>query len=108
MSNINNNEAGKACGIPEFQRTIAGKWKFSILWALSHQTLRFGELNRMIDGITQSTLTKQLRELEEDGMIERYVYREVPPRVEYSLTKKGKSFVPILEKINAWSLLHLR
>lgn len=71
-------------------------------------TKRFGELNRSIEGITRSTLTKQLRELEERGLITRYVYREVPPKVEYSLSDMGRSFVPILAEINQWSLQHLK
>ena len=107
MSNKKTEDAVRTCAIPDFQRTISGKWKISILWALSNGTVRFGELNRMIEGITQSTLTKQLRELEQDGMIKRYVYREVPPKVEYSLTEMGESFVPILKQINDWSLQHL-
>jgi len=107
MGNAEHGADVKACGIPDFQKTVAGKWKISILWALSNGTARFGELSRMIEGVTQSTLTKQLRELERDGMIRRHVYREVPPRVEYSLTERGESFVPILEQINSWSLSHL-
>ena len=68
---------------------------------------RFGELLRRIDGITQSTLTKQLRELEDDGFIHREIYKEVPPKVEYTLTDLGKSFVPILTQMMMWSQTHL-
>lgn len=68
---------------------------------------RFGELMRRLDGITQSTLTKQLRELEEDGFLHREIYKEVPPKVEYTLTEIGKSFVPILHEMMAWSETHL-
>ena len=68
---------------------------------------RFGELRRRLDGITQSTLTRQLRELEADGFLHREVYPEVPPRVEYSLTSMGESFVPILQEMLAWSEPHL-
>ena len=78
-----------------------------ILWSLHEKTMRFGELNRLLGEITQSALTKQLRELEADGLIKRYVYREVPPRVEYSLTETGNKFVPLLEEINEWSLKNL-
>ena len=78
-----------------------------ILWSLHEKTMRFGELNRLLGEITQSALTKQLRELETDGLIKRYVYREVPPRVEYSLTETGNKFVPLLEEINEWSLKNL-
>ena len=62
---------------------------------------------RRLDGITQSTLTKQLRELEEDGFLHREIYKEVPPKVEYTLTEIGKSFVPILHEMMAWSETHL-
>ena len=68
---------------------------------------RFGELRRRLGDITQSTLTKQLRELEQDGFISRYIYPEVPPKVEYSLTELGKSFIPILKDMKSWSDTHL-
>ena len=68
---------------------------------------RFGQLLRLIDGITQSTLTKQLRELEDDGFIQRKIYNEIPPKVEYSLTELGKSFVPVLTQMMVWSQTHL-
>lgn len=96
-----------SCGIKRIQKIFAGKWKIMILWTLHERTMRFGELNRALGDITQSALTKQLRELEEDGLIKRYVYREVPPRVEYSLTETGNKFVPLLEQINTWSLENL-
>lgn len=96
-----------SCGIKRIQKIFAGKWKIMILWTLHERTMRFGELNRALEDITQSALTKQLRELEEDGLIKRYVYREVPPRVEYSLTEIGNKFMPLLEQINTWSLENL-
>ena len=96
-----------SCGIKRIQKIFSGKWKIMILWTLHERTMRFGELNRALGDITQSALTKQLRELEEDGLIKRYVYREVPPRVEYSLTETGNKFVPLLEQINMWSLENL-
>lgn len=90
------------------QSVLGGKWKFLILWYIALDgTLRFNEILRRIDGITQSTLTKQLRELEDDGFIIRKVYPEVPPKVEYSLTATGKSFVPILTQMMLWSQKHL-
>ncbi len=75
--------------ISKIQKILGGKWKIEILYYISLETKRFGELQRQIGGITQSTLTKQLRELEADGFISRYVYQEVPPKVEYSLTDLG-------------------
>ncbi|MCI9409196.1 MAG: helix-turn-helix transcriptional regulator [Oscillospiraceae bacterium] len=86
------------------QSVISGKWKILIIWYISvYKVQRFGELQRRLGGITQSTLTKQLRELEADGFISRKIYPQVPPRVEYSLTETGESFVPILLKMQEWS-----
>lgn len=92
----------------KLQGVIGGKWKILILWYVSfYGVQRFGELMRRLEGITQSTLTKQLRELERDGFLHREVFPEVPPRVEYTLTELGKSFVPVLETMMAWSETHL-
>ncbi len=86
------------------QSVLGGKWKILILWYVAtYEVQRFGELMRRIDGISQSTLTKQLRELEADGFIHREIYREIPPKVEYTLTEAGKSFVPILTDMMRWS-----
>lgn len=90
------------------QSVIGGKWKILILWYIAfYRVRRFGQLLRHLDGITQSTLTKQLRELEQDGFLHREVYPEVPPRVEYSLTAFGESFVPVLETMLTWSEQYL-
>lgn len=92
----------------KLQAVIGGKWKIIILWYIAfYKVQRFGELMRRLDGITQSTLTKQLRELEGDGFLHRKVYSEIPPKVEYSLTELGESFVPVLETMMAWSEGHL-
>lgn len=86
------------------QAVISGKWKILIIWYVSvYKIQRFNELQRRLDGITQATLTRQLRELEEDGFISRRIYPQVPPKVEYSLTEKGESFVPILLEMQKWS-----
>lgn len=90
------------CGICQTQKLVSGKWKLYLLWLLNDGTKRFSEIYKLAPGITQTILTKQLRELEADGFISRYVYQEVPPKVEYSLTKKGESFIPILEKMADW------
>ena len=81
---------------------IGGKWKPLILWALKDQKLRFSEINRELPAITQRMLTKQLRELEKDDLVNRKVYPEVPPKVEYSLTAKGESVIPVLKSICDW------
>lgn len=86
------------------QAVLGGKWKIIILWYIAfYKVQRFGELMRRLDGITQSTLTKQLRELETAGWIHREIYKEIPPRVEYTLTELGKSFIPVLNQMMAWS-----
>lgn len=88
----------------KFQSIISGKWKILILWYISfYKMQRFNELQRRLEGITHSTLTKQLRELEEDGLIVRTVYSEVPARVEYTLSSLGESFISILENMQSWS-----
>ena len=85
------------------QGVLSGKWKILILWYVAfYKVQRFGELSRRLEGITQSTLTKQLRELEQDGFLHREVYPEVPPKVEYSLTERGKSLIPILDGMCEW------
>lgn len=80
---------------------IGGKWKMPILFRLNMRTWRFGELLRDLPGITQKMLTQHLRELESDGFLTRRSYPEVPPRVEYSLTDKGKMIVPVIESLRA-------
>ena len=88
----------------KLQAVIGGKWKILILWYVAHYKVqRFGELKRRLTGVTQSTLIKQLRELEADGFLHREIYQEIPPRVEYSLTEFGQSFVPVLEAMLSWS-----
>ena len=90
------------------QSVIGGKWKILILWYVSfYKVQRFGELMRRLDGITQSTLTKQLRELESDGFLHREIYKEIPPKVEYSLTELGESFIPVLQAMMPWSETNL-
>jgi DNA-binding HxlR family transcriptional regulator len=86
---------------------IGGKWKSLILWKLGDSTLRFSELKKSLPQVTQKMLTQQLRELEEDGLVHRHVYTQVPPRVEYSLTQAGKSILPILNSMCAWGLQYI-
>jgi len=81
---------------------IGGKWKPVILHMLLSGTKRFGELKQNIPPISQKMLTQQLRELEADGIVQRKVYAEVPPKVEYSLSARGESLRPILESLYAW------
>ncbi len=87
---------------------IGGKWKPLIIYELNDETLRFSQLlDRLQPRITQRMLTKQLRQLEEHGLITRKVYAQVPPKVEYSLTEMGKSLLPILDQLCAWGSKHM-
>nr|WP_092074667.1 helix-turn-helix domain-containing protein [Dendrosporobacter quercicolus]NSL47636.1 helix-turn-helix transcriptional regulator [Dendrosporobacter quercicolus DSM 1736]SDN07736.1 transcriptional regulator, HxlR family [Dendrosporobacter quercicolus] len=90
------------CPLVVAQNIIAGKWKLPILWKLSQGTKRFHELQKQLTEISQGILTRQLRELERDGLVHREVYKEVPPKVEYSLTETGQSFIPVLQAISIW------
>ncbi|MBP6552727.1 MAG: winged helix-turn-helix transcriptional regulator [Vitreoscilla sp.] len=81
---------------------IGGKWKILILYHLCAGTQRFNELRRLLPDITQRMLTLQLRELEDDGIVHREVYPQVPPKVEYSLTAFGKTLIPVIEVMDAW------
>ncbi len=81
---------------------IGGKWKLEILWHLYPRTRRFGELQKLLPGIARGVLTTQLRELEQSGLVYREVFKEVPPRVEYSLTEIGRGFMPIFKAIGEW------
>ena len=82
---------------------IGGRWKVPIVWHLFAGTKRFSELRRALPGVTQKMLTQQLRELEGDGVVSRKVYAEVPPRVEYSLTERGRSLKPVVEAMCRWA-----
>ena len=81
---------------------VRGKWKLAILWILKYGPIRFGEIHRILNSITQTTLTRKLSELDADGMIIRKVYPEVPPKVEYSLTSEGAELVAHLEDMVPW------
>lgn len=91
------------CPLTITQNVIAGRWKIVILWHLSQKSvLRFNELQRLLPGISKGILTRQLRELEEDGLVHREVYKVVPPKVEYSLTTRGENFIPVLQAMQVW------
>lgn len=105
MSKINKDGFNEECktdhreiyGIAYTQNLLSGRWKYLILWFLKFKPHRYNEIKTLLWGISQGSLTKQLRELEADGLINRKVYPEVPPRVEYSLTSKGEQFIPIID-----------
>lgn len=90
------------CPVEACFEVIGGKWKGVILFHLMGGTKRFNELLRLIPGVTQRMLTRQLRELEDDGIVSRKVYAEVPPKVEYSLTEFGRTLEPLLGYLQQW------
>ena len=91
-----------ACPVEATLELIGGKWKGIVLYYLLDGRLRFSELKRRIGCVTQRMLTKQLRELETSGLVNRIVYAEVPPRVEYELTEAGESLKPVLNALKKW------
>lgn len=103
MKNKNDN-----CPIEATLNVIGGKWKVLILYYLEDDIRRFGELKRLIPGITQKMLTQQLRELEADGLINRKVYAQVPPKVEYTLTEYGRTLEPALGLLCEWGAEHIK
>ena len=90
------------CALDITMHYIGGKWKAVVLWYLRKEKKRFGELKALIPDITDKMLSIQLKALEEDGIISRTVYPEVPPRVEYAFTEEGKSLIPVVEAIAKW------
>ena len=95
------------CPVEATLHVIGGKWKVLIMWHLKDNIRRFSELRRMMPGVTQKMLTQQLRELENDGLINRKVYAQVPPKVEYSLTEYGNTLKPILNAMCRWGTAYL-
>ena len=101
-------EKTSPCPVETTINLIGGRWKILILRELFMGTRRFGELFRALHGISQKMLTQQLREMEQDGLISRKVYAQVPPRVEYSLTGEGRSLKPVLDAMAQWGLSYKR
>ena len=94
--------AMEVCPVEVAVSAVGGTWKLTVIKHLLEGTRRFNELGRLVPLANTKTLTRQLRELEEDGLVLRTVYPEVPPRVEYSLTDLGRSLQPIAEAMNEW------
>jgi DNA-binding HxlR family transcriptional regulator len=95
------------CGLEAALDVIGGKWKPLILWHLQTERRRFGELKRLVQGISEKVLIQQLRELEADGIIHRKAYPEIPPRVEYSLTPFGVSLKEAMTPLCRWGSKHM-
>jgi DNA-binding HxlR family transcriptional regulator len=96
------------CPVNATLKVLSGKWKILILYYLCDGTKRFNELRRLIPNVTQRMLTNQLRELEDDKIIIRKVYAQVPPKVEYSLTEIGKTLTPILAQLEKWGTCYVK
>lgn len=91
-----------SCPVTFCLSVIGGKWKPVIIFCIANGVDRFGAMQRAVPGITKQMLTKQLRELEADGILSRTVYAEVPPRVDYALTDIGRSVLPVIRQMEAW------
>ena len=102
-NNITITDENELCPMPDIAKIIGGKWKLIILQILIFKgTKRFNELRKMINGVTQTMLTKQLRDLEKNGLVNRKIYPEVPPRVEYTATKKAKALETMFLEMHKW------
>ncbi|GAF21796.1 MULTISPECIES: winged helix-turn-helix transcriptional regulator [Shouchella] len=98
-----------SCQVDTALEILVGKWKHKILFQLiNHDVMRFNELKRAIPGITQKMLTSQLRELEQNDIIQRQVYPQIPPKVEYSMTPYGESLKPLLDAMHSWGSNHIK
>lgn len=94
------------CQVAKALAVLGGKWKLPLIKQLTNGTKRYNELFRELDGITQRMLTKQLRELENDLVVTRKVYPEIPPKVEYSLTEIGHALQPVIVELEKWGGKH--
>jgi DNA-binding HxlR family transcriptional regulator len=90
------------CPVEITIEAIGGRWKVLVIHHLLEGTKRFGELTRLLDGVSARTLTRQLRELEDSGIVDRYVHQQIPPKVDYSLTSLGRKLTPILYAMHDW------
>jgi DNA-binding HxlR family transcriptional regulator len=97
-----------SCGLEAALEVVGGKWKVLILWALGTEPRRFGELRRLVSGISEKMLIQHLKEMEADGIVTRKDFKEIPPRVEYSLTKFGVSLCAALAPLCEWGTLHMK
>lgn len=95
------------CPVTGMIQLIGGKWKPIILYCLRSEKRRFGEISARIPSLSRKVLTEQLKELEEDGLLTRKQYNEIPPRVEYELTALGKSLTPVLNEMEKWGMENL-
>jgi len=95
------------CSLESVLQMIAGKWKMIIIWHLGSGKKRYGELKKLIPNVNEKMLISSLRELEADMLIVRKAYTNIPPKVEYSLSRQGKSLSPLIYALNTWGKKHL-
>lgn len=109
-SNLNQKQdvALNDCPVTYCLNKIGGKWKPIIIFLVRKEANRFGIMQRSIEGISKQMLTKQLRELEADGILHREIYAEVPPRVEYSITDYGQTLMPIIDAMSEWGMIQMK
>lgn len=105
-NHLNEKQLHASCGMAYSLKIVGGRWKPAILCRLAYETMRYGELKKSITGISERMLVAQLRELEKDQVIERLVYAEVPPRVEYRLTSLGETMKTMLTAMSDWGNMH--
>jgi DNA-binding HxlR family transcriptional regulator len=92
----------KECSVVKTLRVVGSKWTILIIRDLLKGTMRFGELRKSLDGVSPKTLSERLKSLEKEGVVTKKIYPEVPPRVEYSLTKRGRSLAKIIHSMREW------
>ncbi|NML22186.1 helix-turn-helix transcriptional regulator [Pseudoflavitalea sp. G-6-1-2] len=105
-NSINEEALKHGCGMSYTLSVLGGRWKPAILFTLLKGKMRYSELRKNIAGVSERMLVAQLRELEDDGMVKRIIYPEVPPRVEYELTTMGMETAPMLRHMSAWGNKH--
>lgn len=99
---------GIKCPLNYTLSILGGKWKWAILWQISREeVIRYGNLKENLQAIAHKTLSQQLKELENNGLVHRKQYNQIPPKVEYSLTEKGKTLMPILELMAQWGKINM-
>lgn len=103
---LNEKMINDSCGMAYTLGILGGRWKPAILCRLMHGTMRYGELKKSIDGISERMLVAQLRELENDGIVQRKVFPEVPPRVEYEMTELGLTMKSVIASMSDWGNMH--
>ncbi|MEU6859179.1 helix-turn-helix domain-containing protein [Glycomyces sp. NPDC046736] len=99
-------DADQICGMSIAIDVVGGKWKMHLMWVLAEGPVRFGQIRRKLDGVSEKVLAENLRQLEASGVVHRELYAEVPPRVEYSLTPRGESLNEALLPLERWGDLH--